>query len=678
MPATALGLLALIALGGSAPAQAKKVSTLYVSPDGNDLLNGTSPGKAMRTPQRAIQAVLGMGGTHKVVFLPGVYRLTEPIEIKGANLDLILEGKEGAILTGLQEVKGTWDSKRVFSAEINPSPEAINFTEIFVDGERRLRPRLPKNDYFHIDKRLDPLPENSGKGSDGYVFQPGSFRKDWYDLDAIEVYNWLEWSIVRAQIKELDMDRRQVRFKQPTGINDMWARYREGYRYFLENVREAQTEGEFYADRKEGRLTYIGLRSENNRAKVEIPVLEKLLVITSDLGKARTSQVTVKGLTFEGTKFAVRGPQRFMYQAEADLTGALQIERSKEITVDDCTFRQTGGHAIRLTQGVENSTVSNCVMSDLGGGGIYLGEMERFEDDRRSGNCVIADNAMIGLGRLHPAAVGIWVGQNPNNVIRGNWIEDGYYTGISVGWSWGYGPSGSRDNVIENNTMSRLGHRVMSDMGGIYTLSPSPGTVIRGNRINDVQGYSYGGWGIYPDEGSSEMLIEKNVVWNTRSEGFHVHYGKNNTVRNNVFAYGLETQVRRSRGEDHLSFTFSNNIVEFKSGQLFGLEYQGKTGDNVQFKKNLYWQPGGAPFKLGPFSWEEWRSKGQDEGTILADPEFRNPKIGDFRPRNSKALKAIEFEMFERLGPEKRPDKLPKSVPNTFPIPKEFKPAVWG
>ena len=144
-----------------------------------------------------------------------------------------------------------------------------------------------------------------------------------------------------------------------------------------------------------------------------------------------------------------------------------------------------------------------------------------------------------------------------------------------MGWTWGYGPNQSKGNVIEYNHIHDIGKEMLSDMGGIYTLGIQPGTRIRNNLIHDISSFTYGGWGIYPDEGSSEMLIENNIVYDCKSAGFHQHYGRENVIRNNIWAFNRENQLMRTRAEPHISFTFERNIVYFDQGRLLGSNWSG-------------------------------------------------------------------------------------------------------
>ena len=145
------------------------------------------------------------------------------------------------------------------------------------------------------------------------------------------------------------------------------------------------------------------------------------------------------------------------------------------------------------------------------------------------------------------SAVGVWVGHSPENKIIHNHIHDLHYTGVSVGWQWNFEPSKAVGNLIEHNHIHDLGHGLLSDMGGIYTLGVSPGTRLRYNVVHDVNARAYGGWGIYPDEGSSEIVIEKNLVFRCRDGALFAHHNRNVTAENNIFAFNRSATNRAWR-----------------------------------------------------------------------------------------------------------------------------------
>src|SRR5206468_2916431 len=139
----------------------------------------------------------------------------------------------------------------------------------------------------------------------------------------------------------------------------------------------------------------------------------------------------------------------------------------------------------------------------------------------------------------------------------------------------------------------------------------------------------------------TDILLENNVVYRCKSAGFHQHYGRENIIRNNIFAFGTEHQLMRSREEEHLSFVFTNNVVYFVSGTLLGGTW---TNDHYVIDNNVYWSAGkvasAAEIRLAGATLQEWRGRGHDLHSTIADPLFVAPEKYDFRlQRDSPALK---------------------------------------
>jgi parallel beta-helix repeat protein len=342
-------------------------------------------------------------------------------------------------------------------------------------------------------------------------------------------------------------------------------------------------------------------------------------------------------------------------QAAYDIPAAVEMVGATDCSIEKCLFSHLGEYALEIHRGSKKIRVAGNEMRDLGAGGVKIGDPKNPDNDAQAteGN-EVSGNHIHDIGIVYPAAVGIWIGQSNGNTISHNEIDHTFYTGISAGWTWGYGTTAARDNLIEFNLIHDIGRGMLSDMGCIYTLGMQPGTVERNNVCHDVARYEhgYGGWGLYTDEGSSNILIENNLVYRAQDGGFHQHYGRENIVRNNIFAFGETAQIRRTRPEPHRSFAFEHNIVFWNAGPLLEGKWE---DDQYRLEDNIYFRSDGKPIQFGNWSFEEWQKHGQDTHSLIANPMFVDPVHDDFRLQPNSPAAKVGFRPFDlgQAGPGK-------------------------
>jgi hypothetical protein len=451
----------------------------------------------------------------------------------------------------------------------------------------------------------------------------------------------------------------------------------------VENVYEALSEpGEWYLDRSAGRLHYFPMPDETpETAEVFAPRTEQLLKLVGRPDDEKyVEYLRFVGLTFEHSDWQQPkgGGERFdrpgldfaaAPQAAFNVPGALSLTGARYCAIEDCTIHHIGDYGVEIVEGCRGNRIVGNEITDLGAGGVKMGGADAKEPVlRRTGENRITDNRIHHGGRIFSSAVGVLSIHSFGNTISHNHIHDLFYTGISCGWVWGYADNVSRDNLIEKNHIHDIGHGLLSDMGGVYTLGVQPGTVIRGNLIHDVEKRNYGGWAIYPDEGSSHILIENNVCYNTSSQVFHEHYGRENIVRNNVFAFGREGQASLSRAEGHNSFTFQRNIFLSRGQPTYAAGYAGQLEkQGFQSDLNLLWDGSGQPpvgvnakhdssanwVVLRTFGMDELRGLGYDVHSIVADPKCRDAEHGDFTLAEDSPAWALGFKAIDMsdVGP---------------------------
>jgi hypothetical protein len=598
---------------------------------------------------------------------------------------------EEAILDGSRPITG-WTKCRtgrtaLWVVEL-PEVKAGNwyFRELFVNGHRRPRARLPKSGTH----RMAAIPEQynryemyAGPVSNVFVAQPGHIG-NWRNLQDVEVVVLHYWVEDRSTISNFDLGTNTVYLsKFPTHpLRD--DRGNPLGRYYLENIFEALSEpGEWYLDRQSGRLHYIPMPGEDPGATpVFAPVLNQLIILAGDPQNNRFVEfIRFENLRFEHTDWYQPEfhTNRFGHP-ELSLTGALQsavhlngvihLTGARHCAIQDCAINRIGWYGIDLADGCSGIHVVGNEIADMGAGGIKMnGADATGPRQKRTANNLITDNHIFHGGRVFHCACGIISMHSFGNTISHNHVHDLFYTGISCGWVWGYDENVSRDNIIEQNHIHHIGQGMLSDMGGIYTLGVQPGTVIRGNLIHDIDKVNYGAWCIYLDEGSSHLLIENNICYNSNAHAFCQHCGRENLVRNNIFAFADEGLIRLGRADQgRNSFTFYLNVLVSSGVPIFNEGYAVKL-ESIPFRSdlNLFYDVTGRlvmganarqnekSARARAFNRTQWQRLGQDLHSVIAEPGFRNVNRRDFMlTKNSPAIK-LGFRPIDpgKVGPRK-------------------------
>ncbi len=483
------------------------------------------------------------------------------------------------------------------------------FRELWVNGQRRSRARHPNTGYLNVTPSPDEKEWNKGdwnKGKIWFPFAAGDLDGN-DDLSQAEVVVFDRWVESRLPVESVDEKHHVVNFTKRSVFN-----LEANDPYYVENAMSYLDQpGDWFLDAKPGRLYYLPRPGETpENVEVITPAAQQVMRLSGRTAAGGEIQyVAFRGLTFSHSEWEfpkakpgeAKPPTGGFGQAAIGVDGAVVGTGMHHCLFDHCTFTHLGSYGLELRGGCSNNAIRHCEFSDLGAGGIKLGEgAQRKDVHEQTFSNIIADCHIHHGGYLFASGIGLWMGQVYNNHIAHNHIHDFYYTGISVGWTWGYAPTLVNGNLIDFNEIDHIGTRdgdgpVLSDMGGIYTLGAQPDTFIHNNVFHDIAAFKYGGWGIYFDEGSAGITAQNNLVYRTTHGGFHQHYGKDNLVKNNIFALGRDAQIQRTRAESHRSFTFEDNIVYWSRGSLLAGSW---SSYNVAFDNNIYWQTGGKGPRL--------------------------------------------------------------------------------
>jgi len=595
------------------------------------------------------------------ITVTGTIHLEDALDIQNNSVPIVIRGTD-AVLDGGYRVQGfqavTVNGVQALCAPIDPiRAQSLLFDQLFVNGSRRYRPVFPD------DKR----------GFNGLVKTETGFREmvqaDWLTANSIFQYHGqipkfsrLEdvefhvchcWVHERMHVAKIDYKNNRVYTKTATRFCVLDHEFG-----VLVNVFEMlKKPGQYYYDKQDSCLYYIPMEGESvENIEVVIPAADKLLRLT------HASNVSIRGLTFRYVSGrcdyqeciknkTVQCRTRTHRQSECEMGGCITITDSHDCEIADCTFAHIGVYGVDINMSGSNIRINGCTFRDLGSGALKT----QYDDKRgiRITGVRFTGNRVDGYGKAYLSACAVLLTYVSESAVDNNDISDGDYTAISLGWTWGYQNIGYHSNSICGNHLHNIGKRHLDDMGAIYTLGLQPFTRIAENHIHDITSWSGVCFGIYLDEGSSCMTIEDNLVYRINGDAIHIHYGRDNLIRRNIFADCTAGLLSCSRGETHTQMYVERNVFYNGSGQMLRTKNSPNGDVPVCSDWNLYFAgdntPGFSRTSFLPdetyFSIEQWQAETKnDTVSLVEDPMFVDAAAGDYRlKKDSPAIKKFGF-----------------------------------
>jgi len=517
---------------------------LYVSPNGSGVQCSSANPCALLTARGQARSLLpGAASDVTVRLYGGFYALdsTFTLDVRDGGrpgIRMVYEAGSGEqpVLSGGKFITGwtLFDAGRnIWRASI---PAGMRTRQLYVNDIRAVRARGPTN------------PAGWVKTAAGFT-APDGVVASYRNLTEVELVSFREWKGFRCPIGSANV--RNITVATPCWTN---AQLHTGFTLdavtWVENAYELlDAEGEWYLDDPLDFLYYKPRAGENMAtARVVAPTLEVLLDARGTMA-APLRYLTLRGITFAHATWMRpstnlgypegQATNLWPFSAGNKALSNVQFWYVDSLVLERNVFRALGGNGPSLEAGSRNSRISCNAFFDISGNGMHIGNINPNPADARDQNIgiTIENNYVTKIGQEFQGGVGIFVCYAAQTRILANEIHDVPYSGISVGWGWGTGGYMQNNEVAYNLVYNHM--NLMRDGGGVYTLSPQRGTHVHHNYIHD-QIAEFGA--LYPDEGSSFMRWDSNVVQNTvRWLHMWVNTIQFDTVVNNYYNNNVAT-----------------------------------------------------------------------------------------------------------------------------------------
>ena len=658
----------------SATAQIK----IYVSPNGNDKAVGDiiHPVASFERAQQ-ITRNSEKNKNIQVIFKNGTYYLPKTIQFtqednkaNNTHITYRAEHEGGAIISGGAEIKANWTLFKdgIYVTEVLPNTK---IDQLYINGERQAMARYPnakknKNVFDSWD-----LSHNAIFDSTADVLLPSRIAK-WEHpeggfIHAMHAYLWgdMHWIIKGKDSNNKLQLEGGWQNNRPSEMHPVFR--------MVENIfEELDAPGEWYLNEATHKLYYYPKdKNTIQNAKIEIVRLQHLIEFKGLL-ESPISNINLQGFVFRHTARTFMENKDPLLRSDWTIYrgGAIVYNGAENCNINDCEFDQVGGNTIVVNHYNKNINIKSCYIHNSGASGIVFvgdtlavrnrkvgyGPQNYTELDTTKGplnknypiNCVVEDCLITMTGRVEKQTAPIQISIAQNIHINHCSIYDVPRAGINIS-EGAFGGHLIENSDIFNTVLETGDHGSFNSWGRDRYWSPSQSIVneqvnknhnlpfldmIEKNIIRHNRWRCDHGWDIDLDDGSSQYLIYNNLLLNG---GLKFREGYNRTATNNIIINNsFHPHVWYKESGD----TFSKNIVY---GTYKEIAMNSTVGENKKWGKLI-----DSNFFIGDKSNNHLFTKNNcDSNSIIGDPQFKNPSIGDFTVQHKEALLKIGFINFE-------------------------------
>jgi hypothetical protein len=523
----------------------------------------------------------------RIIVRGGDYLLDQPIFVRPEDAGTeasptIIEAAPGEapVLSGGRPVKGWVKKGKLWEADIpQEGGHTLAFRSMWVNGIKAIRAREVNDDdsmprILAVDKQQQAI----------WIPAGGKMPAHPAGMEMVIHQMWAT-AVLRVKDVVREGNRYKLTFWQPESrlefehpwpapVMDSARKLNGSSPYYLANAIEfLDRPGEWYADEIKGKIYYWPRSGEDmSHASVVVPALTTLVRMQGIIDRP-VSYIQWKAIGFsystwmrpseeghvplqagmyllDAYKLKIPGtPDKAGLENQAWIgrpPGAVELSYGNHIVFEGCQFQHLASTGLDLVRGTAQDSIAGCVFRDIGGTGIQVGVYSdpAFEThlpydpvDQREvcQGDVISDNLITDCTNEDWGCVGIGAGYVRDIRIEHNEVSEVSYSGICVGWGWTKTVNCMRNNRVAGNYVHHYA-RHMYDVGGIYTLSAQPGTIITDNRIDSIYHPAYvhdpqHWFWFYFDEGSSYITIRDN--WCPGDKFMRNANGPGNTWENN-------------------------------------------------------------------------------------------------------------------------------------------------